>query len=311
MVYLVAIFLVFSFILNVVLNARVKAHRKEVKYIAKKLQSIVETDSDEKLLLHTDDDEVMNLLIQINDLLGHNQKIKANSHRVERSMRKMLSNISHDLKTPLTVVHGYTEIMLNDEEVNNEKRKVLLETVHSKTLEVLDLIERFFKLVKLESGDQKFEIIKIDISEICRKVILYYYEILTMKEYEVEIEIPDESIHVWGNELELERVLHNLISNAIHHGEAGKMLGLKVHTINDCAYIEISDKGQGISEIHRDRVFERMYTMDDSRNKYFQGSGLGLTITKRLVEQMGGAISLQSAPYKKTIFTVKLNRFIF
>ena len=76
-------------------------------------------------------------------------------------------------------------------------------------------------------------------------------------------------------------------------------------------YIEVFDKGKGINEIHKDRVFERMYTMDDSRNKFYQGSGLGLTITKRLVEQLGGQIFLESVPFKKTVFTVKLRRFKF
>jgi signal transduction histidine kinase len=76
-------------------------------------------------------------------------------------------------------------------------------------------------------------------------------------------------------------------------------------------YVDVWDKGKGISALHKDLVFERMYTLEDSRNKSYQGSGLGLTITKRLVEKMDGEIQLNSKPYEKTTFTVKLNRITY
>lgn len=105
--------------------------------------------------------------------------------------------------------------------------------------------------------------------------------------------------------------LNNLISNAIQYGFDGKMIGLKLRVDEKSVYIDVSDKGKGINEVHKDRVFERMYTLEDSRNTHYQGSGLGLTITKRLVEQMGGNISLDSKPFQKTTFTVGLKRILF
>ena len=86
------------------------------------------------------------------------------------------------------------------------------------------------------------------------------------------------------------------------------IIGLNLRSDENYVYVDVWDKGKGISEIHKDRVFERMYTLDDSRNKLYQGSGLGLTITKRLVEKLGGEIFLESIPYEKTSFTFKLKR---
>ncbi len=138
-----------------------------------------------------------------------------------------------------------------------------------------------------------------------------YYEILISKEFEVVIDIPDDSVFVSGDEDAIERVLNNLITNAIQYGSDGKMVGLKIRITDNDVFVEISDKGKGIKEMHKDRVFERMYTLEDSRNTNYQGSGLGLTITKRLVEQMGGGISLNSVPFKETTFSVRLRRIKF
>ncbi|MBT2625659.1 sensor histidine kinase [Bacillus sp. ISL-32] len=311
MFYLVVILLICSVVINIILFRSRLNQRTEIKYIRNKLRKIVNEKTGERLLLYTDDKYIKSLLIQINRLLNHNQKIIGNYNSIELSMRKMLSNISHDLKTPLTVILGYIEILNNDKNLTTEKIMNSLETVNLKTVEVLELINRFFELVKLESGDKKLNSSRIDICEVSRKIILDYYEILINKEFEVVIDIPEDPVFVRGDEDAIERVLNNLITNAIQYGSAGKMLGLKIRIAENDVYVEVLDKGKGINELHKDRVFERMYTLEDSRNTNYQGSGLGLTITKRLVEQMGGSISLDSVPFQKTTFTVRLKRIRF
>lgn len=309
--YLLVFLLAASLIINIYLVQHQRVANQEITYIEKKVQSIIDQQTDENVLLYTSNPQMKSLLIQINRLLEHNQKTVANFHSVERSMRKMLSNISHDIKTPLTVILGYIEIILHDNTINQEKEKSLLQTVHLKAEEVLELINRFFELVKLESDDVHLDMSKIELGEICRKTILDYYEILTKKEFNVSIEIPNEQIFIWGNKEAVERILNNLISNALSYGSDGKLIGLHLRSTEDRVYIDIIDRGKGILEDDKDRVFERLYTMEDSRNKFYQGSGLGLTITKRLVEQLGGKISLESIPYQKTTFTVELKRVTY
>ncbi|KJR67625.1 sensor histidine kinase [Bacillus velezensis] len=311
MFYLVVILFICSAAVNIFLFRSRLNLRTEIKYIRNKLRKVVNEETGERLLLNTEDKYIKSLLIQINRLLDHNQKIKGNCNSIELSMRKMLSNISHDLKTPLTVILGYIEIINNDKSLTSEKVMSLLKTVNLKTVEVLALINRFFELVKLESGDKKLNSSRIDICEVSRKIILDYYEILISKEFEVVIDIPDDSVFVSGDEEAIERVLNNLITNAIQYGSDGKMVGLKIRITDNDVFVEISDKGKGINEMHKDRVFERMYTLEDSRNTNYQGSGLGLTITKRLVEQMEGSISLNSVPFKETTFSVRLRRIKF
>ena len=285
-----------------------KQKSKNLKYIGNKLTEIIRENTNEKLLVITDNKELQEVLVAINGLLDFSQKVLANYRKKEISMTKMLSNISHDLKTPLTVVLGYIETIELDRDTPRAERELLLLKVHNKTLEVIELINKFFDLAKLESGDMDIPISRVNINEVCRKNILNFYENLTSKGYEVTIEIPDTTIYALGNLEALQRIMNNLISNAIKYGSAGEYLGLNLSYDDHYCYVEIWDKGKGIEEINVENVFERMYTLEDSRNSLYQGSGLGLTITKRLVEKLGGEISLKSKPHEKTSFTFKLKR---
>lgn len=226
-------------------------------------------------------------------------------------MKKMLANISHDLKTPLTVVLGYIEMLQLQGSASEGERQRLLAGVHAKTLEVLKIIHTFFDLAKLEAGDTDYPITKINVCEISRKNILSFYDMVTSMGLNITITIPETPMYALGNEEALDRVLNNLLSNALAYGADGNVIGLTVRNDETTIYIDVWDCGKGIDEYHIDSVFERMYTLEDSRNKSFQGSGLGLTITKRLVEMMDGSIQLSSIPYKKTIFTIALKRMMY
>lgn len=288
-----------------------KKRSADLKYTYEKLDDIIDNCTNEKLLVFTDDKELISVLTRINKLLEYNQKVQADYSKTEIAMKKMLSNISHDLKTPLTVVLGYIETIKLDKDISKEERDTLLCKVEGKAREVLELINKFFDLAKLEAGDKDIPLTRVNIKELCLKTLLGFYDVLTSNGIEVHIDVPEESVFSMGNEEAIDRILNNLISNAIKYGAAGKSLGLSLKSDEDYVYIEIWDKGKGISERYKDRIFERMYTLEDSRNKQYQGSGLGLTITKRLVETLGGEIFLESKPYEKTAFNVKLKKITY
>lgn len=304
--------IIFLLIIIVCFQYREKKERNAtLHYAYRKLQTIIAENTSEKVLAVTTNQELRLLFNTINGLLDHNQKIIATHRKIENSTKMMLANISHDIKTPLTVVLGYIEMLGLDTAISDEERQRLLSSVHSKTLEVLQLIHQFFDLAKIEAGDTDYPITKINVNEICRKNILSFYNMVTSMGIDVDMDIPETAVFALGNEDALDRVMNNLLSNAITYGAEGNMIGLAVRSDDVNIYIDIWDRGKGIDEYHIDRVFERMYTLEDSRNKSFQGSGLGLTITKRLVEILGGTIHLSSIPYEKTIFTVSLKRITY
>lgn len=279
---------------------------KQLAYVTHKLDEIRTSQSAETVMVFTGDAQLRELLRAINDLIEEHNQVTANYQRTELSMRKMLANISHDLKTPLTVIHGYVETILAGKGSANDRER--LEKVQTKTIEIIELINKFFDLAKLEAGDQNLTFKKVAVNELCKNRILSYFDLIQNEKLQVEIEIPSQPFYVLADEKALDRILDNLISNAIRYGKDGKMVGLRLY--HDDAYVSIKvwDRGKGISDKDREKVFERLYTLEDSRNKQYQGSGLGLTITKRLTERLNGHIHLESRPYDRTSFIVKLKR---
>lgn len=281
--------------------------QKQLKEISQKLEKIQDTDSDENIMMFTDEQALMELLVQINRLLENQRKMKVDYRRSQISAKKMLSNISHDIKTPMTVILGYLEIM----RINGDKEDEMLLKVEQKAKRVMELINQFFTLAKLEAGDMELEISRINICEVCRENILDFYELLKQKEFQVEVKIPEEAVFIMGNKEALHRILYNLISNVIRYGLDGRYLGLVLRSVKNDVYIDVIDKGKGVEKEFAGNVFERLFTMEDSRNRRIQGNGLGLTITQTLAQQLGGEIVLESEPNVKTTFTVKLHKCFF
>ncbi len=276
----------------------------KLRSIHEKLREIADTDSDERIMVFTDNQELRELAAQINRLLEERLKIRADYRRSEMTSRKMLSNISHDMKTPMTVVLGYLEIM----RLGGEASPEILKKTEQKAQGVMELINQFFTLAKIEAGDMDLKLARIDLCEICRESILDFYEILSNAEFQVEIRLPEQPVWVQGDPEALQRVLFNLVSNGVRYGSEGKYLGVCLRTDEKNAYVDVVDRGQGIEEFHAEHVFDRLFTMEDSRSRSIQGNGLGLTIARNLARQMGGDLTLESTPHVKTTFTVSLKR---
>lgn len=276
----------------------------KIRKISAKLKEITNTDSGERIMIFTENKELMELAAQINRMLEDHWKAKVDYRRSKIASQKMLSNVSHDIKTPMTVVLGYLEIM----RTNGTATEEMLKKTEQKANSVMELINQFFTLAKIESGDMDIELSRIDICEICREIVLEFYEILSQNNFEVEVSVPQTPVYVQGNENAVKRILYNLISNVIRYGADGKYFGLFLRVNEKEAYVDVVDKGKGVDKPFADSVFERLFTMEDSRNRSIQGNGLGLTIARNLALQLGGNVTLESVPYEKTSFTLVLKK---
>ena len=266
---------------RIVLQAQMRQSLEEMTAV---LGRVLDGESGEQVMVFTQDQALTGLIAQINRLLEERQRRRAEYRRTEQAVRRMLANISHDIRTPMTVVLGYLEIM----RLRKECREELLEKVEARAGEVMELMDRFFTLAKLEAGDM----------EVCRETVLDFYQILTRQEIRVEAEIPEGA--VWGccDREALRRILNNLISNAVRYGGDGGYLGVSLREGEDALFLEVADRGKGVAPGAGEQVFQRLVTLEDSRSSG-EGSGLGLSIAREL----------ESVPGLRTVFTVRLPKW--
>lgn len=214
--------------------------QKKLETISSQLKNILDKGSDERVMVFTENERLKDLAMQINRLLESRQKLKAEYKRSEIASRKMLSNVSHDIKTPMTVILGYLEII----RLNGDPAQEMLGRAEAK--QVMELIRQFFTLAKLEAGDMNIELSRLDISEACRETVLDFYEILSQKEFTVEVDLPEETVYACANQEALQRILVNLITNAVRYGADGNYLGVFLRTDRTSVYIDIVVRRQNI-----------------------------------------------------------------
>ncbi|GKU27344.1 sensor histidine kinase [Clostridium folliculivorans] len=282
--------------------------KKDIKYISSICEDISSNNTNLRIKVTSSNRDVKKLCQSINHLINEFHKLQISDYESRESMKKMLSNVSHDLRTPLTVMLGYIDQINYNKNISESGKTDYLLKLGAKTNEVIELINKFFTLAKLESGDKEIVLDKINISETLREIVLNFYSIISEKNLSMEVSIPDTDIYCYANKDAIERILNNLISNSLKYGYEGTSIGVSLYEEANVVWIEEWDNGKGINSLEKDKVFQRLYTIEDSRNKDYSGSGLGLTIVQTLVKRMNGDVFLESYPFKKTTFKFYLNK---
>lgn len=218
----------------------------------------------------------------------------------------MITHLSHDLRTPLTAILGYVEFMQTDKTLTEATRQHYFQIISSKGNKLETLIRDFFELSKLEADDELLNPERINIIDKIQEAILSFYHQFQLVQLSPQLQLPEHPIYVWGNGHSIDRIMNNLLSNSLRYGVEGGMIGIRVREEEERVWIDVWDQGQGISETDLPYIFERLYTGKASRNAVQQGNGLGLTITKKLVEKQQGEIHVDSIPNQKTSFSFYL-----
>lgn len=226
----------------------------------------------------------------------------------ERRRNLMLSDIAHDLRTPITTVAGYSKA-LSDGMVSEDKKQEYLSAIQTKSVRMNDLIQLLFDYVKLDSEGFSLNKQPVDICELVRECGAMQYSDAEDAGMEIVADIPEKQIMLTADKIQLSRVVTNLITNAVKHNEKGDQIGLFVEKEDDRILIMVADTGRRIPDGKAEHLFEPFAMGDESRNSR-GGSGLGLSIAKKVVEMHGYKIRLIQQPdivrYKKAEKYVKM-----
>ena len=210
---------------------------------------------------------------------------------------RMMADISHDLKTPITSIQGYAKALSDGIIVDEDKGKYI-KIIYEKSKKLTELINIFHEYSKLEHPDFNLIFEKVDLSEYLRAYIALKYEDIVESGFNIEVDIPEEEMEIKIDKVQLQRVFDNILGNSIKHNEKGTNIYVSLKEKNDIYEIIIADDGKGISKDIANNIFEAFTVGDESRNSK-QGSGLGLAIAKTIVDLHGGTIELEPESLKK------------
>ena len=234
------------------------------------------------------DKDIENLVASINLIFDSRQKIVAEKNKNEEKIRQSISNMSHDLRTPLTSIIGYLQ-MIKSEKSSEADKNEYMDIVEKRTKSLQQLISSFYDLSRMEGNEYNFNYKKVNLSSILCENIAVFYNDFRNNNIEPIIEIDENVKDIISDDDAINRIFSNLITNMIKHGESFVKITLRQE--NDVIITEFTNKATGLTAENVDKLFDRFYTVDNSRSD--RNTGLGLYITKILVEKLGYNIIAQ------------------
>lgn len=236
------------------------------------------------------------LVESVNDMASELSKI-------EKMRQEFISNVSHEIQSPLTSIRGFTQALRNDN-ISLENKLHYLDIIEAESTRLSKLSENLLKLASLEADTIKFEPKVYRLDKQVRSIILSCEPQWSDKDINMNVSM--EEIEIKADEDMMNQVFINLINNSIKFTAEGGSISIDLHRQNGKIEFIISDTGIGISEKDLSHVFERFFKADKSRNSYVKGSGLGLSIVKKTLDMHRGTIDVQSKLGEGTTFTVSL-----
>jgi signal transduction histidine kinase len=244
-----------------------------------------------------------------NDELGDiSQNIITLYHRQRKLKRQLTQNVAHELKTPVSSIQGYLETILNNKELDDEKRQFFLERCYSQSTRLAYLLRDMSVLNRLDEASEMFDITEVNLSTMLMEIEKECSQMIEEKHITTNLKIRDDMI-VKGNYSLLYSIFRNLFDNAIAY--AGEGIHIEVNNYkedNEYLYFKFSDNGVGIAKEHLERIFERFYRVDKGRSRKIGGTGLGLSIVKNAVNFHKGQITAESDLGKGVTFIFSLKK---
>lgn len=269
-----------------IISLKLILNRKEIRNIKKNLNKINSSDTNEKIKISVSDKYIQELAMEINNCLRSKQQLERNYKELEVELRQAIANMSHDLRTPLTSIKGYIQL-IKDEDISKEEKNDYINIIEKRANSLQMLITSFYDLSRLQANEYNFNYEKINVSNILCEIISEFYEDFISKGLEPNINIDEKVECVISDKNAINRIFINLIQNILKHSKGEVSISLK----RKDEYIEVEFKNYApeLTLYDASHMFDRFFTRDRMRTG--QNTGLGLAITKSLVEKLGGNIT--------------------
>lgn len=271
---------IFLIVIIGILSAIILGYKREFRRINKEIINNL----DEYINLKTTsiDKDVENLIQSINLIFDSKQKIVAEKKENEEKLRASITNMSHDLRTPLTSIIGYLQMIKSEKQSEGDKKEYI-EIVERRTKSLQQLINSFYDLSRIEGNEYKFNYKKVNLSNVlCENIAVFYNDFIN-NNIEPIIEVEENIKEIISDNVAISRIFSNLIGNMIKHG--GNFVKITLKQEDNLIVTEFINNVTEVTEENLDKLFDRFYTVGNSRSD--KNTGLGLYITKILVERLG------------------------
>lgn len=262
---------------------------KYIKYISEKVKVITHKELGSTLQV-IGNDELAELCMNINSMSTQLKEKFEHEREVEKTKTELITNVSHDLRTPLTAIIGYLDILRNEKYKTKEDENEYLNSTYDLSLKLKNLIDELFEYTKLSNSNMVLDFVEADISAILRQMVGEYAPVIESKGLRVMAQIPEEKMLVKIDIEKMARVFDNILSNSEKYSIKPSDITVKAEYIHYDVMISITNKGRHIDKDTLSRMFEKFYRVDNSRSSEIEGSGLGLAIAKKIVELHSGQI---------------------
>lgn len=259
-------------------------YQRQVKDICRQLAFLMKHDSN--MLIHREFGlgGIGMLSDRLNDLLELRRKEKQYYQEKETLIADTYTNLSHDIRTPLTSLDGYFQLMEACENVEEQRR--YLNIIHERIYSLNEMLEELFMFTKLKNESYRLELTSCCINRILKETVFSYYDEWVRREIQPDIQITEEQLYIDGNKQGLSRIIQNVIKNGLDHGE--KKIRIVLKREQNRAVLRISNQVIASEQIDIEHVFDRFYKADAARSK--TSTGLGLSIAREFVRRMNGEI---------------------
>lgn len=282
------------------LIVRLQQNKRQIVQAMAVLDDIGEGNLDRKIVVDENSD-IAALCFRLNEIVSEIKQQLSRLQISENEYRKLITSLSHDVRTPLASLIGYLEA-ITDGLVTEAEQQEYLQAAQAKAFELETYIETLFEWVKLESGERHYQFEATDVSEFLREIVSEWIPRLEMR-FSYDIQIPEKELRCTIDAAAFRRIIDNLLENCLKHSQGNKVT-IRLFEQDQQVRLEISDNGRGISEQHLPRIFNRLYKGDEARGS--KGNGLGLAIVQELITAHHGEISVQSKLGEGTSFFLTL-----
>ncbi|WP_027086872.1 sensor histidine kinase [Cohnella panacarvi] len=267
----------------------------------------IHSDSPDVQLTDSSKDELGQLTQHFNSMTQRIRNQFAEIQQFENNRKLLLSNLSHDLRTPLTTMLGCAEMIRTGNYRDQQELQARAKIILQRSRYMDKLLDQMLDISRQDTAGFAIRQANDNLSEIVRKLAAEYMMILDGEQIAFDVDLPDEDIHLFIDASLIERALRNILDNAIRYGKQGRYLGFQLTADGTSVRLSVSDKGKGIPPEHQARVFERFYRVEGGRKG--EGLGIGLAIVKEIVEAHSGSIELHSIPDVGTQVRIMLPRY--